>query len=100
MVRERSNGMNEQRRQELLAKFPAINNPRPMDPRANTQVQACVRAERIIKRVWKNLAAADVVLVDPAHVPALAARADAAAADFHRRASQGRLRYDTHDSDF
>lgn len=71
----------------------------PMDPRANAQVQACVRAEWIIKRVWRNLAAADVVLVDPAHARALAPRVDAAAADFHRRASKGQLRYDTHDGD-
>ncbi|MEZ0354091.1 hypothetical protein [Mycobacterium sp. pR1184] len=96
-----------QRRQQLLAKYPAMSNAWPMNPRVNTQVHAIDRAEQIIRRVWQNLAPADAVL---ARVPALAEWADAAAAEFHRRegeASRERalglrpsLYYDTHDTEY
>lgn len=95
--------MDDQRRAYLLAKFPAINNPRPLHPRVSTQVRATDRAERIVEQVWswtwegqdpQNPA---TVLFDPARVPALVKRADAAAADFHRRAGEGSLRHDTGD---
>lgn len=95
-----------QRRQQILAKFPAITNERPMAPVANTQVQACLRAEQILRRAWSNLALADVLLTG---VPAMRARADAEAAEFHRQAAtdararaEGEtsvLYYDTFDGD-
>ncbi|GAB5000769.1 hypothetical protein MAHJHV64_10920 [Mycobacterium avium subsp. hominissuis] len=77
------NSMDPEHRDEILAKFPAISSPRPMDPRANTQVRAINRAAQIIVQVWGEDPSA--VLFDPARVPALAERADVEAADFHRR---------------
>jgi hypothetical protein len=59
-------------------------NTGPMNPRGNTQVQACLRAEQIIMRAWRNLALADVVLTG---VPAMRLRADAEADEFHRQAA-------------
>ena len=95
-------------RQQITAKFPAMNW-RPMDPALNTSVQAVLRAERIVAQVWRwkweregGLGAFDpaLVLFDPARVPALAQRADAATEDFHRRTGPGgALRYNTHDGD-
>lgn len=95
--------MDDQRRAEILARFPAINNPRPLDPRVSTQVRATDRAERIVEQVWswmwegKEPLDPATVLFDAARVPALAKRADMAAADYHRRAAEGILRYDTGD---
>lgn len=78
----------------------------PMNPCANTQVQAAMRAEQITKRAWNNLALADVILTG---VPAMRARADVAAEEFHKRAAydararaEGEtpvLYYDTRDGD-
>lgn len=70
--------------EEIMARFPDIDNVSPIDPRANTQVQACSRAEQIIKRAWMNLALADVVLTS---LPAMHTRADSAAKEFHRLAA-------------
>ncbi|MCV7215016.1 hypothetical protein H7J51_06935 [Mycobacterium crocinum] len=89
-----------QRRHQLLKKFPALSNVRPMDPRANTQVRAIERAQQIMSKTWLNLAMGDGVFFDPARVPPLARRADADAAEFHRRAAKGRLRYNTWDTDY
>ncbi len=89
-----------QRRQELLRKFPALSNVRPMDPRANTQVRAIDRAQQVMLKTWLNLAMGDRVLFDPARVPALADRVDADAAEFHRLAGLGQLRYNTWDTDY
>ena len=90
---------------ELAARFPAMNYARPMDPGLNTAVQAGLRAEDIIRRVWgddeHSLGRIAAVLFDPARVPALAQRADAAAAEFHTRASvDGNLHYDTADTEY
>jgi hypothetical protein len=87
-----------QRRQQILNKFPAISNARVLDPQASTQVQAVLRAEKIIAKVWGDGARVSDVLFDPARVPAMAQRADAAARDFHRRASE--LHYDTADAEY
>jgi hypothetical protein len=84
--------------EELRARFPALDNARVMDPRASTQVQAVLRAEEIIAKVWGEGARVSGVLFDPARVPALAQRADAAAADFHCRAAE--MQYDTDDTDY
>lgn len=73
-----------QRRQQILDKFPDITNERPRAPIGNTQVQACLRAEQILRRAWSNLAMADVLLTG---VPAMRTRADAEAAEFHRLAA-------------
>jgi hypothetical protein len=99
--------MNSQRRAQIMSTFPALNNARPMDPRANTQVRAVDRAAEIIMNAFRTRE--DTVLFDPARVPALAARADAAAADFHWRegeASEARAKnkrpqfhYHAHDGD-
>lgn len=77
-----------------------------MNPRANTQVQASMRAEQIIKRAWNNLALADVILTG---LPAMRARADVVADEFHRQAAYDAraraegdtpvLYYDTWDGD-
>lgn len=72
------------RRQQILDKYPAIANLGLMDPKANTQVQASMRAEQILKRAWNNLALADTILTG---VPAMRARADVEAAEFHNRAA-------------
>lgn len=88
-----------QRRQQLLAKFPAMTNP-PMPPMANTQVCAINRAENIVRKVWGDggLGLADELL---AATPAMRARAEAAASEFHRRLdADGLLRYDTFDTDY
>lgn len=87
-----------ERRQQILDKFPAINSARVLDPQASTQVQAALRAEEIIAKVWGDGARVSAVLFDPARVPALAQRADAAARDFHCRA--GELHNDTSDTDY
>jgi hypothetical protein len=92
------NAMDSQRRARLLAKFPAISNDRPMDPRANTQVRAIDRADEIIRAVWGDDPTA--VLVDYKLVPALAERADEAAAEYHRRAGMDGLHYTTGDTDY
>ena len=65
-----------------------------MSPNANTQVRATDRAEQIIAKTWGERAGDGGVLFDPARVPALAERADAAAAEYHRRAASGELRSD------
>jgi hypothetical protein len=82
----------------------------PMDPRANTTVCAADRATAIIIKAFSMRE--DTVLFDPARVPALAERADAAAADFHRREAQAAwergqipplppsLHYDTFDTEY
>ncbi|OBH17061.1 hypothetical protein [Mycolicibacter sinensis] len=85
------------RREYLTAKFPDLTALRPMRPDANTQVRATDRAEQIIERVWGDRGGEGGVLFDPARVPALAERADAAAAEYHRRAASGELRWDTGD---
>lgn len=85
------------RREDLTAKFPDLTALRPMRPDANTQVRATDRAEQIIAKVWDDRADDDAVLFDPARVPALAECADAAAAEYHRRAASGELRWDTGD---
>lgn len=93
--------MDDQRRAQILAKFPAIHNPRPMDPRASTQVRAMDRAERIVAQVgrwtWNGDGDPAMVLFDPERVSNLARRADEEAAEYHRRAAEGDLRYDTCD---
>jgi hypothetical protein len=92
--------MDPERRAQLTAKYPAINNPRPMDPRVSTQVRAIDRAARLVERVWGWAWEGDdpaAILTDPDRVPALAKRADAEAAEYHRRVVEGRLRYQTCD---
>ena len=61
--------------------------PGPWIPALNTTVQTILRAEKITSLVWR-WAGFDpgMILFDPARVPALAERADAAAADYHHRA--------------
>jgi hypothetical protein len=89
--------------EELRARFHALGNDRPIDPRVSTQVRAIDRAERIVEQVWswtwngQDPQDPATVLFDPARVPALAERADMAAAEFHRRAGEGSLHYDTGD---
>lgn len=85
------------RRDYLTAKFPGLTALRPMSPNANTQVRATDRAEQIIERVWGDRGRDGGVLFDPARAPALAECADAAAADYHRRAASGELHWDTGD---
>lgn len=106
--------MDPDRREYLTAKFSALNNVGPMDPNANTQVRAVDRADEIMTKVWgdgpRSAARTSAVLFDPVRVPIMAAKADAAAADFHRRegeASKARdlglppsLRYYAHDTDY
>jgi hypothetical protein len=75
------------RQQLLTAKFPALNWP-PMDPACNTQVQAVLRAEHIMSKAWSD-SDASVVLFDPARVPSLTARVEAATEDFCCRAGEG-----------
>jgi hypothetical protein len=106
--------INPQRRQQLLDKFPALrDNARPMNPAGSTQVRAVERADQIVQKVWRHTWNGDDpndpsnTLFDPARVAAMAQRADAAAADFHRREADAAreralglpslLRYDTHD---
>ncbi|WP_142706800.1 hypothetical protein [Mycobacterium shimoidei] len=96
--------------EEIRTRFPALSNPRAMAPNANTQVRAIDRAEQITAQVWGDGAAADAILFNPARVPALAARADAAAAEFHRRESEASreraqglapsLHYNTYDTEY
>ena len=60
-------------RQQILAKFPAINNPRPMDPALNTTVQAILDAERI-EAAMTDDSLRDQILFDPAWCPAMYAQ--------------------------
>jgi len=77
------------------------DNLNPMDPRVSTQVQAAVRADTLTTKAWAKAADAAAILFDPARVPELAQRADAAAAEFYRRAGEfGDLHADTHDTDW
>jgi hypothetical protein len=92
------------RPEELMARFPAMAAERPMSPGFSTQVLAIDRAERIVAAVWRwtweGQESNDPanVLFDPARVPALAARADEAAAEYHSRTDQdGDLHFDTGD---
>ncbi len=87
------------RRAELLNKFPAIANTRPLDPAASTQVQAILRAEDIVRHTWPD-ELSRAALFDPAKCKPLADRADAAAAEFRRRAALRELRYDTADTTY
>ena len=87
-----------ERRAQLAAKY-GVGKP-PMPPMVNTQARAVVRADTIVRRVWGDFALADEALFDRVRVPAMAARADAAAEDYRRRAADGRLRYDTADTDY
>ncbi|WP_067977094.1 hypothetical protein [Mycolicibacter icosiumassiliensis] len=87
--------INPERRDYLTAKYPELTALRPMHPDANTQVRATDRAEQIIAKAWGDRAGDGGVLFDPARVRALAKRADAAAAEYHRRAANGELRWDT-----
>jgi hypothetical protein len=93
-----------ERREYIIAKFPAIAANRPMSPAASTQVRGIDRAERIVAAVWRwaweghQPNAPETVLFDPARVPGLAALADEAAAEYHRRTGEdGDLLYDTGD---
>lgn len=74
---------------------------RSMNPGVSSQVRAIDRADRIVERVWSWTWEGDsdpaTVLFDPKRVPALAQRADEAAAEYHRRAGEGSLRYETAD---
>lgn len=85
------------RREYLTAKFPDLTAARPMSPNANTQVRAIDRAEQVIAKVWGDRGDYGGVLFDPARAPALAKLADAAAAEYHRRAASGEVRWDTGD---
>ena len=86
----------------------SIGNDRRMDPRANTQLRAMERAKQIIMQVWGS--DSSVVICDPELVPPMAERADAEAAEFHKRAAtdararaEGRrpiLDYDTCDTNY
>jgi hypothetical protein len=64
--------MNEQRRQELIDKFPAINWP-PMNPALNTTVQGVLRAERI-EDLLADDSLLNALLCDPAWSPTLYAK--------------------------
>ena len=81
--------MDNQRREQLLAQFPAMMAVRPMDPALNTCVTATERADAILTAVWgdgpHSLARIAAVLFDPRRVPALAERAGNADAEFHAR---------------
>jgi hypothetical protein len=77
------------------------DNLHPMDPRASTQVRAIDRGDTVTAKAWARAAEVAAVLFDPARVPALAERADAAAAEFYARSGQdGDLHADTHDTDW
>jgi hypothetical protein len=77
------------------------DNLNPMDPRVSTQVRAIDRADALTARAWASAAEAAAVLFDPARAPALAERADAAAAEFYARSGEdGDLHADTHDTDW
>lgn len=89
------------RRQHILDKFPAIANERPLAPIGSTQVQAIDRTDVLTASAWVRAAEVSSVLFDPARVPALAERAEAAAADFYARCGEdGDLHADTHDTDW
>jgi hypothetical protein len=73
----------------------------PMHPRVNAQVRAANRAEALIMKAWPKAGKVARVLFDPALVPALAERADAAADEFHTRCGEyGDMHYDTHDTEY
>lgn len=90
-----------QRRQQILAKFPAINNVWPMSPVASTQVRAIDRGDELTVKAWAKATEVAAILFDPARVPELAQKADAAAAEFYARSGEdGDLHADTHDTDW
>lgn len=77
------------------------DNLSPMDPRVSTQVRAIDRGDRLTAKAWAKAAEVSAVLFDHARVPALAERADAAAAEFYARSAEnGDLHADTHDTDW
>lgn len=77
------------------------DNLRPLDPRVSTQVRAIDRGGQLTAKAWAKAADLAAVLFDPARVPALAERADAAAAEFYVPSGQdGDMHADTHDTDW
>lgn len=101
--------MNPEREDYLRAKYSALDNVVPMDPRGSTQVRATDRAEAVLDIVWPN-GSASGALFDPALCPPTAARADEAAREYHRLAADAArervlgvrpsLRFETHDTDY
>lgn len=85
--------------EEILARFPALGNVTPIDPRGSTQVRAIDRVEMLTAKAWADAAEVAAVLFDPARVPELAQRAEAAAAEFYARSGEnGDLHAETHDT--
>lgn len=75
------------------------DNFSPLDPRVSTQVRAVDRADQLTVTAWTGAARAAAILFDPARVPELAQRADAAAVEFYARLGKdGDLHADTHDA--
>lgn len=77
------------------------DNLDPMDPRVSTQVRAIDRAEALTVKAWASAAEVAAIVFDPARVPELAQRAEAAATDFYARSGEGGdLHADTHDTEW
>ena len=87
------------RREYLLTKYPAITRTSPMAPSASTQVRAADRAETIIRQVWGD-GDTSSVLFDPALCPPMARRAETAAAELRQASSEGRVTWETADTDY
>lgn len=84
--------MKDERRQELLARFPVMNNERPMNPALNTTVQSMLRTERIAAATgWGHGAA-----FDPERNRKLYAKARAAHANLRAMMAAGDVTYATH----
>jgi len=93
--------MDQARRQYLTAKFPALNNVRPMDPALNKIVQAQDDAERITAGAHGR---DNAPLFDPAWSPAMWERANKAVHDLRIRTGlpdddPNRIRLNSHDYD-
>jgi hypothetical protein len=95
--------MNEERRQQLLAKYQEQFNASP-DPN-NPHARACIEAERLVDR-YSDEPLYNRILSDPAHCPALHAKVTRELAELHalERENGGAIyktfrfeRYDPHD---
>lgn len=72
-----------------------------MNPTANTQVRAILRAEALMEMVWPRATKVAAVLFDPVLVPELAERVAAAEAEFRSRTGEyGDMHWDTYDTDY
>ncbi len=88
-----------QRREAIEKQFPVITRTEPMNPVASTQVRATDRVEAIIRRVWFD-GRDGSMLFDPALCPAMAERAEAAAAQLRELVAEDRVRFETADADY